>query len=368
MRVALVTTRLDWHGGEGQVALLVRGLRQRGHHCLVLAHADSIVEQRMRAEGFDVRTFPGRGRTLRGILTVRSHLQKFQADVVYMNDPHAVTACWLALWGLPKPIRVAARRVDFPIRARRRYREGCDKIFCVSRAVARVCDSAGLATQVELLHEGCDPAHIEQGQRDRGRVALGLQSEQLMLLTVAKLTDHKGHAYLLDALPAVIQRFPRVVTVFAGDGELRGTLEARARQLGVASHVRFLGYRHDIPDLLAAADLFVLPSHLEGLCTSLIDAMLAEKPIVTTTAGGIPDLVGNRGADDPAVAWMVAPRDSWQLTTAILEAISDPQRRADRAYRGRLRARRCFTADRMVDNTVRALRNLISDRRLSRAA
>ena len=82
---------------------------------------------------------------------------------------------------------------------------------------------------------------------------------------MAKLTDHKGHRFLLEALPAVIQKLPNVVLALAGDGELHEALRRQADRLGVFA-VRFLGFRHDVPDLIQAADLFVLPSHLEGLC------------------------------------------------------------------------------------------------------
>ncbi len=160
---------------------------------------------------------------------------------------------------------------------------------------------------LRVVHDGVDPARVRAGDRGRGRRSLALTDDQALLLTVAKLTDHKGHRFLLDALPAVIQKVPNVVVALAGDGELRETLQQQAEQLGVASHVRFLGYRDDVPDLIQAADLFVLPSHMEGLCSTLIDVMLAGCPIVTTTAGGIPDLVGGESATEP-VAWTVPPR------------------------------------------------------------
>ena len=100
----------------------------------------------------------------------------------------------------------------------------------------------------------------------------------------------------------MIQRVPNAVVALAGDGELRETLEQQAAQLGVQSHVRFLGFRNDVYDLIHAADLFVLPSHKEGLCSTLIDVMLAERTIVATTAGGIPDLVGSDEPGGPPLA------------------------------------------------------------------
>ncbi len=110
----------------------------------------------------------------------------------------------------------------------------------------------------------------------------------------------------MQAMPKVLQHFPQAQLALAGDGQLREQLEAEARILGILHAVRFLGYRNDVPDLLQAADLFVMPSHLEGLCSTLIDAMFAKVPIVATTAGGIPEILDGAPGEQP-VATLVAP-------------------------------------------------------------
>ena len=140
---------------------------------------------------------------------------------------------------------------------------------------------------------------------------------------------------MLEALPAVIQKLPNAVLALAGDGELHETLRRQAEQLGVLPHVRFLGFRDDVADLIHAADLFVLPSHLEGLCSTLIDVMLAGRPIVTTTAGGIPDLLGRDEPGGEPVAWLVPPRNGPALAEAILQALASPDRCAAMPDRAR---------------------------------
>jgi len=109
--------------------------------------------------------------------------------------------------------------------------------------------------------------------------------------------------------------------------------------------------------LIHAADLFVLPSHMEGLCSTLIDVMLAGRMIVTTTAGGIPDLVGGEpGAE--AVAWTVPPCDSMKLGEAILQAIASPDKCAAMQQRACRRAEQRFTADHMVEATLAVYREV----------
>ncbi len=225
---------------------------------------------------------------------------------------------------------------------------------------------------LRVVHDGVDPDRVGGGDRRRGRCSLGVSKDQLLLVTIAKLTDCKGHRFLLEALPAVIEKHPGLTVAFAGDGELREPLEQQARRLGVEQHVRFLGYRHDVPDLIQAADLYVHPSHQEGLCSTIIEAMLAGRTIVTTVAGGIPDLVGGEPLPSPLaplpevegkrgpVAWTVPPCNSAALAEAILRALASPQTCATMQERARRRAEELFAAECMVEATLAVYREVLA--------
>jgi L-malate glycosyltransferase len=375
LTVALASTQRRWHGGEEQARLLAVGLRNRGCRCVILARRDGAFAERMAAEGFEVAGFTGGGRNPAALWKIRQTLRRLRPDVLHYNDSHAMTSAGLASLGLHIPARIVARRVDFAIRSARPYRWFCDRVICVSRAVMRVCRDGGLPeAMLRVVHDGVDPTRVAAGDRQRGRRSLGLADNQTLLLTVATLTDHKGHRFLLESLPEVIQNVPDVVVALAGDGELRETLERQADELGVRSHVRFLGFRNDVADLIHAADLFVLPSHLEGLCSTLIDVMLAGRPIVTTTAGGIPDLVGawpssclSENETVPfdaitdatgSVAWTVPPRDPKSLAQAILRALSSPDQCVVMQNLARRRAQQHFTADCMVEATMSVYREV----------
>lgn len=353
LTVALVSTQRRWHGGEEQARLLAVGLRQRGCRCVILARRGGAFAERMTAEGFEVSTFAGGGRSPAAVWHIRRCLQQIRPDVLHYNDAHAMTGAGLAAMGLQIPVRIAARRVDFPLRSARLYRWFCDRLVCVSRAVATVCREGGIPDEMlRVVHDGVDPARVQSGNRRRGRQSLALADDEPLLLCVATLTDHKGHRFLLDALPAVTEKYPKVVVALAGDGELRETLAEQAKRLGIASRVHFLGFRNDVPDLIHAADVFVLPSHMEGLCSTLIDVMLAGRTIVATTAGGIPDLTGSDIPGTAPVAWTVPPRDPQSLAAAILNALSSPDECAAMQERARHRAEQHFTADCMVEATL----------------
>jgi glycosyltransferase involved in cell wall biosynthesis len=228
-------------------------------------------------------------------------------------------------------------------------------LICVSQAVVDVCRDDGIPVEkLHLVHDGVDPRRMQAGDRSRGRQSLGLGDDRKLVLCVAKLTDHKGHRFLLEALPAIIRRHPDLVVAMAGEGKLRPMLESQTRELGLSDQVRFLGYRSDVPDLMAAADVLAVPSHMEGLCSSIIDAMLAGCPVVGTRAGGIPDLMGAPTTDfgDTEYGWMVPPRDPAALAAVLNRVFESPESVRDRAEAARQRAWLHFTDSSMVDQTI----------------
>ncbi len=347
-----VSTQATWHGGEGQAYLLIRGLRERGHRVVVFARRGGQFARCTREAGFDVREFQRRGRGPGSLWQIRRWLKEISPDVIHSHDGHALTASGLAALGLNIPLRVAARRVDFPVRSPAKYNRLADVVIAISTAVADVCRASGIASErLRIVHSGVDPSRVLAGDRIRGRQALGIGDDEKLLLVVANLTDHKGHTYLLQALPRVLERFPNVRLALAGSGELEQPLKAKADRLRIRGRVSFLGYRDDIPDLLHAADLFVMPSHMEGLCTSILDAMFARVPIVTTGAGGIADAIGTDLPQGP-VTFTAPPCDSNALAAALVTALASPadcEALASRAYE---RAAGLFTDRHMIESTL----------------
>lgn len=352
MLAVVISTQLGWHGGEAQASLLALGLRQRGHRVHIFARSGGRFAERLASSGLPVTTFGSRGRHPLAVWRLRSAIARLRPDLIYYNDPHALTAGIFATAGSQRPVRLTARRVAFPIRVPGRYRRGCDRLICVSQAVADVARRCGIpGHHIRVVYDGVDPARVLGGLRDRGRQALGLTPDQPLLLKIGKLTPCKGHRDLFEALPAITRVHPNLCLALAGDGELRGELESRVRRVGVDRHVRFLGYREDIPNLIMASDLVVHASRMEGLCTSLIDAMHACRPIVATTAGGIPDLLTDPESKQP-VGWLVPPAQPEALSAAVLRALDSPQQAQQLAALAQRRAAEHFTADRMVAATL----------------
>jgi glycosyltransferase involved in cell wall biosynthesis len=164
------------------------------------------------------------------------------------------------------------------------------------------------------------------------------------VLTVARLHEQKGHAYLLAAAAQV----PDATFVLAGDGPLRAPLEAQARELGISGRCLFLGHRTDVQDLLAAADLLVLPSLWEGLPVSVLEGMAAGLPIVATAIGGTDEAVTHE-----LNGLLVPPRDAGALASAICRVRGDAVLAERLARAGRERVEREFSSEVMAGNVMR---------------
>jgi glycosyltransferase involved in cell wall biosynthesis len=267
--------------------------------------------------------------------------------VVQLHDPHAVSAGVLASLGLATPL-VATRRVDFRLQgplSRRKY-AACTRVVAVSRAIADVLHADGLPPGgVRVVYEGVQDRAALPGGREL-LAAAGLPPEAPLIGNVAALTGHKDHETLLTAFARVTARRPDAWLAVVGDGELRAELERRAASLGL-ERCRFLGFRTDLDALLPAFDLFCLSSHMEGLGTSLLDAMCFSRPVVATRAGGIPEAVAHE-----ETGLLSAPRDPDGLAANLLAVLGDPARARRLGAAGRERFTRLFTTDRMIDATL----------------
>ena len=350
MKVIHVDSARGWRGGQNQALLAARGMAARGHQVVVACQAGGALAQRARGAGLDVRELPFGGDLSPGpVMALGAALRRTRPDVVQLHDPHAAAAGLLARLLAPRTAFVATRRVDFPLRgalSRWKY-TACDRVIAVSEAIADVLRRARLPPdRIRVVHEGVPHRPAQPGGREALR-ELGIPDGVPVVGNVAALTGHKDQATLLGAAARVAARLPTARFLIVGDGELRGELESLSRRLGLERRCVFAGFRADLDRLIPVFTLFCLSSHMEGLGTSLLDAMSFGVPVVATSAGGIPEAVV-----DGVTGRLVAPRDPDALAAAIVEALESPERRAAWGEAGRRRYEERFTDDRMVEATL----------------
>ncbi len=178
-----------------------------------------------------------------------------------------------------------------------------------------------------------------------------------MLVVIARLTEEKGHRYLLEALPSLIATWQKLRCLIVGEGELRDILMELAARLGVAASCVFTGARTDIPDVLAGADVVLLPSVSEGFPFVLLEALAMGRPVVASRVNGVPELI-----EDRKTGRLVPPRDSQALARAIRELLLDPPQAAAMGEEGRRVVQERFTADGMVAQTVALFESVLGER------
>ena len=178
---------------------------------------------------------------------------------------------------------------------------------------------------------------------------------------IGSLYPVKGHTYLLQSIPAILKEHGDTVFFFAGRGELEEELKRQARDLGIQNHVRILGFRNDVANLLGIVDLFVLPSLSEGLSVAILEAMVARKPVVASNVGGNPELVV-----DGETGYLVPPMSPPALSARIVELLGDQRLRSRLGEAGRRRATELFSLSAMVDQYERLYAECMDKRVTSR--
>jgi len=202
------------------------------------------------------------------------------------------------------------------------------------------------AGKVHVVLNGIDFARVKVSDRDApARFRRELCPERSHLLVVpGRLHPEKGQTYFFHSLPAIRRQLDRpVVALVAGAGPFEAAYREEVRSLGCEDVVRFLGFRRDIADVIAAADLVVLPSMAEAFGLVVAEALYLGTPIVATHVGGIPEIV-----EDGVDGVLVPPADSNALADAIVRLLGDPERRRLMASAGRARVRDRFSFEKMM--------------------
>jgi glycosyltransferase involved in cell wall biosynthesis len=190
-------------------------------------------------------------------------------------------------------------------------------------------------------------------ERKQTRGKLDLSDASKMILTVGGLRHQKGHDLIVRSIPEIVRAFPGAIFVWAGDGELREELTRMAEANGVRDKLLLLGHRHDVRQLLGAADLFLFPSRWEGESFAVIEAAALETPVAASAASGIPELLRD-GKD----AWLFPVEDEAGLIRAVVASLSDPAEAARRAKSARQRVT-AYTEDDMFRDTVGLLQRVV---------
>lgn len=256
--------------------------------------------------------------------------------------------------GKPDPLTREALRFGLEAWALRRF---TDRVVAVSEFARRqYLTDLGLSDdRVVTIHNGIEIGRF-QSTPDVGTAArsdLGIPPDVPLAVTVAVLRPPKGIDDMLAAMPEVLECQPDLHYLIVGEGPARHDLERLVSEHGLDERVIFAGNRSDVPRMLAAADVFVLPSHTEALPTAVAEAMAAGLPVVATRVGGIPEMV------DRKTGILVEPGDQHGLALAVGDILAEPDRGRELGERGAQRAEQDFDIRRQTRRLVDEYRQLV---------
>ena len=374
LRVAFCHFAADFYGGSdrGLHDVVTHLPRERFEPLMLLRHEDPMAEA-YRAQGIAVETFhlvPPRKaleprKQLRffwhfwpSVLRLRGAIRRFDADVVHVNT----------LFNLQGPVaaRLAGRPLVWHVREllpgsrvfrvlTRIMNRLATRIVATSQAVA---DETGLPlSRIDIILRSIDCTRFDElPPRNEARQKLGLRVTGPIVFCPGRIELWKGQHVLVEAMPAILRVHPDTTALFAGapavnKPEYYEGLVARCTALGIDDHVHWLGRRDDMPLLMAASDVVVLPSVTpEPFGLTVVEAMAAGVPVVATAAGGPLQTVA-----DGETGLLCAPDDSDALANAVCTLLADPVQAQAMGEAGRQRARTHFSIAREAEELGKLL-------------
>lgn len=362
-------------GGAVQALLLARAQRQRGHQVAIACHAKKslVVHPTFApwvAGGLTVEPF--RMLEARELFRFRRLLRTLRPDVVHAHRNLALGFTWLgSLLASPPAIifqrgttrAPQSRRVAFLLRSSRVHR-----IIAVAHAVKDSLAAYDVDPgKVEVVYGSYDEERFDPARADGARVRreLGIGPEQPVVVQVGKLNRRKAPDQFVRMAAEVVRVRPEAAFLLAGaTGDRAGTCERLRTELGVGDRLHVLGFRSDVPDLYAAADVVVNCSVAdEGLTGALREAVAMGRPVVATRISGNPELI-----DDGRSGLLVPPRDPARMAAAVLDLLANPGRARALGEAGRAFVRRNMAEARRIEQVERIYREVLEARGRPRAA
>jgi glycosyltransferase involved in cell wall biosynthesis len=298
-RILHISTPISWRGGEQQIAYLQAELQKQGLYQLIICPIGSEMEQYCKKENIEhLAIRKGSGLDLTFAAKLKKVCKQHSIDLMHAHDAHAHTFSVLSkvLFGNPVPI-ILARRVDFPVKkswfSRFKYNHpGIKRIICVSHAIKDILSpSIKDQTKIEVVHSGID---LEKFKADKSKVlrnAFKVPEDVPIIANVGALAQQKDYFTFVDTMELLTQKGIKACFMGIGDGAQKAEILAYAKQKGLAGQLILTGFRKDLASIFNEIDILLFSSETEGLGTTILDAFAAKVAVVSTNAGGIPELV-----------------------------------------------------------------------------
>jgi glycosyltransferase involved in cell wall biosynthesis len=363
VKIVHIETGRHLYGGALQVVYLLRGLRHQypDVESTLICVPGSDISQAARAYAHHIVEMPMKGDTDIGFVSrLGKQLRHSKPDVLHLHSRRGADL-WGGLAGKLNHIpTLLTRRVDNPEPkpwVALKY-QLYNHIVTISHGIREVLLNEGLAPErVTCIHSATDTQQY-QPSSDRREALLkhfDLPAHAIVMAVIAQLIERKGHRYLFDALPAIIQQHPHAHLLVFGKGALAQELKNHATRLSLQNNIHFAGFRTDLDKILPGLDLVIHPALIEGLGVSLLQAAACGVPIIASNAGGMPEVVKHHHN-----GLLVAPGNTTELQRAILSLLDQPNQRQTLAQHARAWVLENFSIEKMTTENYRMYQRLLA--------
>jgi glycosyltransferase involved in cell wall biosynthesis len=364
MNILFLTTHLNTGGITSYIFTLAKGLTKRGHTVYVASSGGEYVA-RLAAEGIDFIPIPIKTkseidpRIMVSMCRLRKHIQEKNIEIIHANTRVTQVLAGLLRRFSHKTFISTCHGFFRPRFFRRALPCWGERVIAISEGVREHLfrDFKVEQERIITIHNGIDLEHFQKKisqEEARGRFGLGPGP---VVGIIARLSDVKGHPFLITAMQDVTEKIPGAQLLIVGEGREKEKLADLVKRLGIGKSVYFIPSVPDTREALAAMDVFVMPSLKEGLGLSLMEAMASEVPVIGSAVGGITTLIQNR-----ATGLLVPAGDAGRLGSAIIELLQNPAEAGAFAQAARVFIHAHFSQEEMITKTEEVYRQcLIGD-------
>lgn len=360
MKVIHVETGRHLYGGSLQVRYLIEGLANEGINNILVCEQSSPLAAAVSQWTDKIYPEPIKGDLDIGFVSrLKTIIKQEQVDLVHLHSRRGCDVLGgiaARLAGVPV---ILSRRVDnpeFSLVARIKYRL-YNQVVTISEGIRCVLASEG----VPLKKIACVPSAVDCEQytsvtdRDWFNHQFEFEDQDIVIGVIAQLISRKGHRYLLDAMPVLLEKHPAIKVLFFGRGPLQESLQEQINSAELQDKVRLIGFRDDLDKVLPNLDLLVHPAEMEGLGVSLLQAAASGVPIVASAVGGIPEIVRHG-----MTGLLVPPADVAALESAIDQLISQPDETKKMVVSARQLVAVAFSVPAMVQGNLAVYQRLLA--------
>lgn len=366
MTILFLISSEGYYGAENHLVTLAEALRDAGCNCIVGVFYDArqphteVAEQSAR-RGLTVESIRCRGKLdWRAVAHIRRLIREHHADIVHPQGYKSDVYAYVSSLGQPCGLVATSHNWPSKLRSMRAYAvldrqvlRRFDRIVVLSKQVHDRLVRAGVVRRkVCTIPNGID---VERFTNATPTLRAELKTSNPIVGFIGRLVEEKGGQILLHAAKQILHAKSNVIFVFVGDGPCRQSWQDLSTRLGIANHVLFTGARSDMAEVYASCDVVVLPSLVEAMPMCLLEAMAADKPIVASAVGSIPEMIAPQ-----KTGLLVAPGDPKTLAQSLLAVLNDSELARQLGQSARTIVARTYSAEAMARNYLELYQDVIS--------